>query len=372
MPIESFGAWSLLPPLVAIVLALVTRQVFISLLLGIWVGWVIINNGNPLTGTFDTLHAIVAVFSDPGNTRVIIFTFLVGALIALVQRSGGVDGFTAVVFKWLDKTSRRASQRVRVECLAALTGLVLFIESNISILTVGTLFRPITDKLTVPREKLAYIADSSSAPSSILIPFNAWGAYIMGLLLGQGIDQPFSVLAHSMLYNFYPLLAVALLFFIILTGKDFGPMQRAERRAADTGRLIAKGATPMISDEVAAMEMREGIKPSALNMLLPLATMVMLMPVFLAMTGWNSAAGSGATKLVSAMSAGSGSTSVMFSVSFAILLAAVLYRVNGAMKMPELIDTSIKGMAGMVQLVRGRTKWPMAKPSDRARRYIFR
>ena len=120
-----------------------------------------------------------------------------------------------------------------VQVLATVTGILLFVETSISSLTVGTLYRPIFDKLKIPREKLAYIADSSSAPSSILIPFNAWGAFIMGLLLTQGIDKPFSVMIASIKYNFYPLLAIAILFFIILSKKDFGLMKKAEKVALD-------------------------------------------------------------------------------------------------------------------------------------------
>ena len=109
--------------------------------------------------------------------------------------------------------------RVVVQLLAMLTGIVLFVETSISSLTVGTLYRPVFDKLKIPREKLAYIADSSSSPTSILIPFNAWGAFIMGLLLTQNIDKPFSVLISSIVYNFYPLIAILILFTVIVSKK---------------------------------------------------------------------------------------------------------------------------------------------------------
>ena len=347
---QDYGSWSLLPPVVAIALALITRQVFISLIVGIWVGWVIIDRGNILTGSFDTLHAVVDVFSDPGNTRVIIFTLLVGSLIALVQRSGGVEGFTRAVMSWLEK-SNHTGKRVRVELLAACTGLMLFIESNISILTVGTLFRPITDKLVVPREKLAYIADSSSAPSCVLIPLNAWGAYLMGLLMGQGVEQPFTVLLKAMVFNFYPLLAIALLFYLIMSRKDYGPMLAAEERAAQSGKLLADGATPMISDEIALLTAKENVPLQARHMIIPILGMVMLMPIFLIMTGWQDAQGNGQLqRAFSAISNGSGSTSVLFSVTFAILIAMAMYRIKGLMKIPEMVDVSLKGMAGMVQL----------------------
>ena len=169
---NTIGFLSLLPPLLAIGLALLTRQVFLSLAAGLWIGFVILAGGNPLSGTFDTMDTIVGVFESAGNTRIILFTLIVGALIALIQRSGGVAGFIEWLMGKLDAMSEKANsrgQRRLVEFLALGTGLLLFIESNISILTVGTLYRPVFDRLKIPREKLAYIADSGSAPSLSLI-----------------------------------------------------------------------------------------------------------------------------------------------------------------------------------------------------------
>jgi Na+/H+ antiporter NhaC len=189
---ENFGFWSILPPLVAIILAIITRQVFISLLFGIWMGWVILSNFNFLNGTINTIEAMVDVFKEPGNTRTIMFSSLVGALIAFVQRSGGVEGFIQYINKFLEKVEkkRKTSPRKTVQIMAWLTGVAIFVESSVNVLTVGSIYRPIFDRLKIPREKLAYIADSISAPTCILIPLNAWGAYIMGLLLAQGISNP--------------------------------------------------------------------------------------------------------------------------------------------------------------------------------------
>ena len=242
---ETYGLLSLLPPLIAIGLALWTRQVFLSLLIGIWIGFVIIASGNPIAGTFATLDGLVSVFSDAGNTRIIIFTLVVGALIALIRRSGGVQGFINRLLDWLEKSAAKADnrgQRKRVELMALFTGLILFIESNISILTVGTLYRPVFDKLKIPREKLAYIADSSSAPSCILLPFNAWGAFITGLLMAQGMDNAFGELLKATLFNFYPMLVIATLIFVILSGKDLGEMKTAEARTQNNGALLREGA----------------------------------------------------------------------------------------------------------------------------------
>ncbi len=169
---EHFQFWSVLPPLLAIVLAIKTRQVFVSLLFGIWLGWIILSGGNPLNGTLATIQALVDVFKDPGNTKTIMFSSLVGALIAFIQRSGGVDGFINFVNVRLDKVKSKDpnSKKKIIQSLAWITGVSIFVESSINVLTVGSIFRPLFDKLKIPREKLAYIADSISAPTCILIP----------------------------------------------------------------------------------------------------------------------------------------------------------------------------------------------------------
>ena len=351
---SEYGFWSLVPPLVAIGLALRTKQVFLSLTLGIWIGWVIIEGGNPLSGSFATLNAFVAVFEDAGNTRTIIFTLLIGALIALIQRSGGVTGFIESVKKVLEQQEKKnRNNRRLVQLFASLTGIVIFVESNISILTVGTLYRPIFDNLKIPREKLAYLADSSSAPSCIIFPFNAWGAYIMGLLVMQGFDRPFATMMSALPYNFYPFLALGIVGYIIYTGKDFGPMKKAEQRAREEGKLIADGSTPMISDEVSMLEAKENVSHRSINMILPIVTMIIMMPVMLVYTGWGSLEdthGSFFDLALLAMGQGSGSTSVLTAVATSVLVAMILYKAQRILGIKEMVDLSLKGMSGMVSL----------------------
>lgn len=352
---DNYGFWSLLPPIIAIVLALRTKQVYLSLTLGIWIGWIIINEGNILSGSFDTLNSFVTVFSDAGNTRTIIFTLFVGALIALIQRSGGVDGFISIVknkLKNLEDESNHKGNRKKVQLIAAFTGIIIFVESNISILTVGTLYRPLFDKLKIPREKLAYLVDSSSAPSCIIFPFNAWGAYIMGLLVLQGIENPFSLLFKSIFYNFYPFLALITVFYIILSGKDFGAMKKATKRANDEGKLLADDAVPMISDEISLLSAKPNAPKRSINMIIPIAIMVLMMPLMLTYTGWSSSNSSLSfiMQVFDAIGKGSGSTSVLTSVTCSIIVAMLLYRAQKIMGLKEMIDLSLKGMSGMVSL----------------------
>lgn len=352
-----YGILSLLPPVLAIVLAIFTRQVYVSLILGIFMGWWIINDGNLWLGFLGTIQGLVTVFEDAGNTRTIMFCALVGALIVFIQRSGGVEGFILKIQKLLDKyeTKKTGNARVIVQLLAWLTGVLIFVESSISVLTVGTLYRPIFDKLGIPREKLAYIADSSSAPSSILIPFNGWGAFIMGLLASSGFTNPFSVMFKAMAYNFYPMLALILVPILILTKKDFGAMAKAEKRAKEEGKLLADGAIPMVTDELTNIEPIANIPHRARNMVVPILIMVLMMPIMLTYTGWAALTpemtNDGILQKISfAIGNGSGSTSVLTGVIISLLVSMFYYRIQGIMKMNEMVDLTIKGISGLMPL----------------------
>lgn len=354
---DAYGFLSLLPPVLAIFLAIATRQVFVSLFLGIFLGWLIISGFNPWTGFLTTIEGLVAVFADAGNTRTIMFAALVGALIVFMQRSGGVAGFIELLQHRLEKYERAGAGRGRiaVQLLAWLTGMLIFVESSISVLTVGTLYRPVFDNMRISREKLAYIADSSSAPSSILIPLNGWGAFIMGLLANEGFGDPFGMMIRSMKYNFYPILALLTVLAIILWGKDFGPMAKAERRTRETGKLLWDNAQPVVTEELTEVEAKEGVPPRALNMVAPIAVMVGMMPIMLAYTGWDAALLADATavgsdRLLLAVGNGSGSTAVLISVLVSILVSMVLYKAQRILGFREMIDLILKGIAGMIPL----------------------
>lgn len=350
---EHFGFWSLLPPIVAIVLAIKTRQVFVSLFFGILLGWIIINEWNPLAGTIAAVQALVDVFKEASNTRTIMFSALVGALIAFIQKSGGVDGFVTHITKYLNYIeSKKGNPRKSVQLLAWATGSLIFVESSINALTVGSVYRPIFDKMRISREKLSYIADSISAPTCILIPLNAWGAYIMSLLVAQGFDKPFQVIVQAYPLNFYPMLAALMVLTIILTQKDFGPMKKAEKRVKEEGKILRDGAVPLISTDVIALQKKEGIKVKARNMLIPIITMVSMMPLMLILTGWphveNISQYSFPLKIFHAIGEGSGSTSVLYSVLIALITAGILYRVQKIFNFKEMIDLAFQGIGGLI------------------------
>jgi len=259
------------------------------------------------------------------------FSALMGSLIALTQRSGGVLGFIHWVTDKGYVVTRRGAQ-----LLASFMGLGIFLESNITCLVTGSIARPLFDKFKVSREKLAYVCDSTSAPVCILIPMNGWGAFIIGVLASQGIDRPVATLLTANLFNFYAYLTVALVFFVVVTGKDWGPMARAEKRARETGKVLRDGAEPLVSTEVLALEAKDGIVPKARNMIVPLVAMLAMMPIGLYITGDGN------------LLAGSGSTSVLWAVLLAITVAFALYATQGIFKMSEFMELVTSGIGGLM------------------------
>ncbi|MBD3287831.1 sodium:solute symporter, partial [candidate division KSB1 bacterium] len=269
------GTWiSILPPLVAITLAIITRQVYPSLFLGIFLGWTALNGWNPLIGLRATLDAVINIFQDAGNTRVIIFSMMVGALIMMTQRSGGVKGF----INWVT-TKGLAKNRTTASLLLWFIGVIMFIESNLINLVIGAIGRPLFDKFEAPREKLAYIAHSTSAPVCVMIPFNGWGAVLTGLLVAQQIENPFFVVLQAVTTNFYAIFTIGLVLLIVLLKFDYGPMAKAERRARETGKLIRDDAQLLVSEETIALPPVEGVKHRPINLILPLFAMVATVPL---------------------------------------------------------------------------------------------
>lgn len=330
---EAYGWVSILPPLVAIVLAIRTKQVFLSLFIGIWFGWLVITDWNPLSSLAGAIDSCVLVFADAGNTRVILFSTIVGAVLVFVQRSGGVEGF----INWASSQGWSHSRR-RTAFLSWLIGVVLFVESSITILVRGAIARPIFDRMRISREKLAYILDSTSAPMCILIPLNGWGAVLVGLLAAQGIENPVWLFVRAMPLNFYAILAVILVLIVIFFDWNIGPMRQAEVRAREEGKVLRDGAEPLVSADVVEVKMKEGVTPKVINMALPIAAMVLMIPLGLLITGQGD------------MMAGSGSTAVLWGVLAALVVGGIQYKIQGIFTLSEMVDLFFKGTGGLIPM----------------------
>ncbi|MEQ8858149.1 MAG: Na+/H+ antiporter NhaC family protein [Pseudomonadales bacterium] len=267
---EHFGALSLLPASVAIVLAFVTRNTVFSLAVACLVG--VLAMGRGLLGFPELLKNALGTTSF---SWILLLELFIGALIAFFQRTGAVRNFTAFV-------ERRRLSRVRVQLTAWVMGMFVFFSDYFSPLFVGATMRGLTDRYRVSREKLAYIADSTSAPVSVLVPVTGWAVFIAGLLIGMGpvVDAEAAMLAfaRSIPYNFYAWFAVLLVGAIcVRLVPDFGPMRRAEQRALEQGKVLRDGAEPLMGEELTDIEPYPGVATHLFwNFILPVLVVVLV------------------------------------------------------------------------------------------------
>lgn len=284
---------------------------------------------NPLAGLAGAIDGTLASATDPGNAAVLLFTFAIGALIALVEANGGVRGFV----EWVERR-RFVTNGRRAQLLAWVLGLIIFIESNITVLVAGSICRPLFDRFRVSREKLAYLIDSTSAPVCTLIPFNAWGAYILSLLIGLGVEDAVPVLVASIPLNFYALSAITVALVSAVRQGEVGPMAAAERRTAE-GKLHWDHASALADPEEIAPPPAEGTPLRAINMVLPIAVMVFMMPTGMYITGGGE------------LLEGSGSLSVLWAVLAAIATAGLLSLAQGILSVERFSSVSLKGAGGL-------------------------
>ena len=321
---------SVIPPLLAIGLAIATRQVILSLSIGLWMGALLLGSGNPLVAIPQAIDAVINVFTDPGDTRVLVFTLVIGGLIATIEKLGGVRGFIHLLQekKWVTGSGR-------AQWLAFGTGVVVFIESNITLLIAGAISRPLFDRYRVSREKLAYIIDATSAPICVLIPLNAWGAVIVSLLASSGIENPIDVFIGAILLNFYAIFAVLVCALVIWSDFDIGPMRAAQKRTAE-GRFLWPDATPMVDPSLIEAEQSRQPQDSAKLMLLPVLALVLSMPLGLFITGEGD------------LTAGSGSTSVLWAVLIALGTAWAIVLGSRRATLETLMQLFLKGAGGLL------------------------
>ena len=324
--------YSVLPPVLAIILAIWTKQVILSLFAGIWMGFTLLNGFNPVIGVTAGIDGIINVFTDPGDTRVLVFTLLIGSLIATIEHTGGVRGFVHYL-----ESRRWVHNGFRAQLLAWATGLFIFIESNITLLVAGAVSRPLFDRYRVSREKLAYLIDATSAPVCAMIPLNAWGAVIIGLIASTGVENPLGAFIDAIPFNFYAIAAIVLSFVVIWKNIDIGPMKKAEERTRN-GQLLWPDATPMVDVSEEQIEDEPGQIPSAALMVLPIVAMIAMMPVALYITGDGN------------IIEGSGSTSVLWAVIVAIIVAWIMNFVHGEHSVNELMKLFMKGAGGLLPI----------------------
>ncbi len=238
------GILSIVPPLLAIFLALLVRQVIVSLLAGIYIGTIFIYNYNPLTALLRLIDTyLMNVLVNPDNMAIIVFSMLFGGVVGLISNNGGTKGMANVVIKF---AKNRRSGLVSTWLL----GLFIFFDDYANTLIVGNLMRPITDKFKVSREKLSFIVDSTSAPVASIVLISTWIGYEVGLIndglkLIGSTESAYEVFISTIPYRFYPITMIFFVFLVIWMRRDFSLMHKAEVRAIEKGELIRPGSKPV-------------------------------------------------------------------------------------------------------------------------------
>ena len=344
-----FGWLSLVPPALAIGLAIASRRAIPSLLAGTWVGWLVFTGWQPLAATAAAARGIGDVLTNPGQARVVLFTVLMGVLIEWIRQSGGVAGF----LRWA-RRRRWSGSRRGARLMAATVGLGVFIESTITCLVVGAVARPFFDRHRIAREKLAYICDATSAPVCMLIPLNSWGAVVLALLAAQaeldrlGDRTPLTVFLAAAPLNFYAVLSVLLVFVVAATGYDFGPMRGAERRAREAGPPEHEADRAHLPDDEPDRPARGRVR----HLAVPLAVMMGTVLAVIAVTGVAGARAAGVAEptLMSWLEHASGSAAVLAGVLAALAVLGAAATATGDARPRELVDAAWRGAASMLPI----------------------
>ncbi|MBU1668848.1 sodium:proton antiporter [bacterium] len=320
---ENLGLLSVLIPLFIIIMAIITKDVVVSLLSGIFLGELVIHQYNPFEALIALLDGFIGLFSEGWITKTVLFALLVGAIIKLISNSGGVDGF----IHYISKKEKNIDSPKGSLLLAYVLGVIIFIESSITALIAGTVAKPLCDKNGVSREKLAFVCDSTSAPICSLIPFNAWGALLLGLIV-TAVDahviegQALSLLIQSIFFNFYSLIVVVMVLVVILFDVNIGSMRHAQAHKLEENTNI-----------------KTKHHKSPLLMILPLIVLIAMVPLSLYYTGKGE------------ILEGSGSTSVFYAVIATLLFIYLYYVPSKHIKHKEYFNTLYAGISDMIPIV---------------------
>jgi Na+/H+ antiporter NhaC len=354
------GWVSILPPLVAIALALIFREVVISLFAGVWLGAFLWTGLDPFAGLLRTVDSFaLPALADSDRAAIIIFSLLIGGMVGLIARNGGTHGIVGRLSAYAT-TPRRGLFATYGQ------GLAIFFDDYANTLIVGNTMRPVTDRLRVSREKLAYVVDSTAAPMASIMFVSTWVGYELSLIADglrsaatqvETLDPAFSerlaganaftVYIESVPYRFYPILALVMVFLLIWQRRDFGAMHRAEVRAASGGGLYRPGAALMTDTASAALEPPEGTPLRWINAVLPVGVVVAGVVVGLYYSGLD-ALGPGEHSLRDIFGEANSFHVLLWASLLGCITAIVMSVGQRILTLQETIDALISGMRSMV------------------------
>ena len=355
-------AWvSILPPLLAIGIALLTRSVLPALMLGLWLGaWSLtgLSAEGLVSGLFTSFEVyVVNALADRDHVTIMLFTFMIAGMVGIISRNGGMRGIVELIIKGANSARRG---QLAVWSL----GLLIFFDDYSNTLVVGNTSRSITDRLRISREKLAYLVDSTAAPIATIALVTTWIGYQVSLI-GDAIaplegltESAYSIFLNSILYSFYPFMAILLMLLIVTTGREFGPMKAAEHRARTTGVTAPPVTSKVGQDDEAALAMKLGLPPRAANALVPVAILAVSIVAGLFITGEGDA-------VSDIIGSADSYRALMWASLLSAFTAVVMTAGQRLLSLEEIVDAWISGarftFVAMVILV---LAWSMSEVSS--------
>lgn len=349
---DHYALWGIIPPLLTIILAFITKDVIVSLFLGILSGTLIVAGGNPIVALMHLSDSLAGSLADGWNIRIFLFCALLGGLVGMLSKTGAAGSFG----RW---ASSKLKTGTSSQFMTFIFGVIIFIDDYFNSLTVGTVMRPISDKTKVSRAKLAYILDSTAAPICILAPISSWVVTVMSIVRdSQGFQAlgitEFEFFIRSIPYNLYAITALLLVICIIFFKRDFGPMAESEA-LAKTGQLFNQekyGPASGESDNTTAS------KAKPIDMLLPIIVLIVSAVIFFPVTTWWSgidgesiktfAESVAATSLGEAFNNTDASVALFYAIIVTIFITYIYYLLRGLMTLKESGEALRDGIKSMI------------------------
>lgn len=330
--------WAVFPPLLAIVLALITKEVYSSLFLGILSGG-LIYSGFDFEGTIVHVFSdgFISAVSDSYNIGILFFLVLLGALVAMMNKTGGSAAFG----RW---SAAHIKSRVGAQIATIILGICIFVDDYFNCLTVGSVMRPVTDARRVSRAKLSYLIDSTAAPICIIAPISSWAAAVAGFAKGAGAESGFSLFISAIPYNFYAILTITMMFFLALTGFDYGPMKIHEKNALD-GDLYTSGKEDTAEDPF------QNANPNGrvIDLVIPVIILVISCVIGMIYSGGFFDADSGSYRnFIEAFSNSDASVGLVYGSSVTIVFAVIFYLCRRVISFKDCMGSLPEGFKAMV------------------------
>ncbi len=334
---QEYGIISLLPPIIAIGLCIITKEVIPSLLIGSWVAGTILSGWNPISGFGKSIAYLYNSLGDPWGARIALTSLAMGGLVGIMRVGGAFDA----VVHWITKRIKSARGALLATELA---GLVIFFEDYVNTVVVGTAMGPITQEYKISKEKLSYVVDSTAAPIACIAGISTWVAYMVGQIQAQftALDIGFSsymAYLNSIPYILYNIITLVLVTYIVLSQRDFGPMLKAERRARTTGKLLRDGAQPLITAKDDKLACDEKCPRRVINFIVPILTLVGLIFFLMLKTGgWPEAS------FAEALGNSNSSVSLVLGAYGAATITIIFFKIQGLAPLNKLLRGFMEGM----------------------------